>query len=183
MIESNLTDNAEITGLLEITDGHVAEMLKTIRPLVPAARSDGVMVLHEIELPKNLRTTAFRWDPIFIGPADMNRMHVLETCTTYHSCGYHMMFKPDITEVLAQIDRLPDHIKLQVVAFDVLLEGVEILSNSFYGHKAKTVLYRTADDCTICHGTNGGVAGNGNIIDGKEVCDYCTCTMLPLSKR
>ena len=29
------------------------------------------------------------------------------------------------------------------------------------------------DNCTICHGDNGGVRGNENIIDGIVMCDYC----------
>jgi len=29
------------------------------------------------------------------------------------------------------------------------------------------------DNCTICHGDNGGVKGNENIIDGIVMCDYC----------
>jgi hypothetical protein len=29
------------------------------------------------------------------------------------------------------------------------------------------------DNCTICHGYNGGVKGNENIIDGIVMCDYC----------
>lgn len=27
--------------------------------------------------------------------------------------------------------------------------------------------------CSICKDSRGGVPGNGNVIDGKEVCDYC----------
>ena len=29
------------------------------------------------------------------------------------------------------------------------------------------------DNCEICKGTNLGVRGNENIIDGKVMCDYC----------
>ena len=29
------------------------------------------------------------------------------------------------------------------------------------------------DNCEICKGTNLGVRGNENVIDGKVVCDYC----------
>lgn len=29
------------------------------------------------------------------------------------------------------------------------------------------------DNCQICHGDNGGVKGNENIIDGIVMCDYC----------
>lgn len=29
------------------------------------------------------------------------------------------------------------------------------------------------DKCQICYGSNGGVPGNENIVDGKIMCDYC----------
>jgi hypothetical protein len=29
------------------------------------------------------------------------------------------------------------------------------------------------DNCQVCHGDNGGVKGNENIIDGIVMCDYC----------
>ena len=29
------------------------------------------------------------------------------------------------------------------------------------------------DNCQVCHGENGGVKGNENIIDGIVMCDYC----------
>lgn len=32
---------------------------------------------------------------------------------------------------------------------------------------------RYPDNCEICHGDNGGVRGNENIIDGIVTCDYC----------
>jgi hypothetical protein len=29
------------------------------------------------------------------------------------------------------------------------------------------------DGCEVCHGEKGGVPGNGNVIAGRVVCDYC----------
>lgn len=29
------------------------------------------------------------------------------------------------------------------------------------------------DNCSICHGDNGGTPGNENVIDGVLMCDYC----------
>ena len=29
------------------------------------------------------------------------------------------------------------------------------------------------DKCEVCHGRNGGVPGNENIVDGVVMCDYC----------
>lgn len=34
------------------------------------------------------------------------------------------------------------------------------------------------DDCQICHGEEGGVQGNENLINGVRVCDYCHSRML-----
>ena len=38
------------------------------------------------------------------------------------------------------------------------------------------------DNCSVCHGGQGGVPGNENIIDGKTVCDYCSVEMLKLTR-
>ncbi len=34
------------------------------------------------------------------------------------------------------------------------------------------------DACTVCHGDNGGVPGNANIIDGAVMCDYCHASIM-----
>lgn len=34
------------------------------------------------------------------------------------------------------------------------------------------------DDCAVCHGANGGIPGNENVIDGKLMCDYCLVKQL-----
>jgi hypothetical protein len=39
------------------------------------------------------------------------------------------------------------------------------------------ILFKEPDGCEICHGFNGGVRGNENIVDGKIVCDYCMAKM------
>ena len=31
------------------------------------------------------------------------------------------------------------------------------------------------DNCERCSGTSGGVRGNENVIDGRVLCDYCSC--------
>jgi hypothetical protein len=163
---------ASIKAKLVISDEEIAEMLTYIKPLVCFKGDSGEQAF--IALPDNLRNTAFRWDPVITEKADMSRFHVLAEIETYHTCGYHMFFKPTIPEVLAQI---PKDLVLQVAAFQVLIDDVEIITDGFYGHKAKTILYRAADNCSICKGARGGVAGNCNIIDGKVVCDYCHCDM------
>ena len=39
---------------------------------------------------------------------------------------------------------------------------------------AHTCLIQEKDDCQVCHGENGGVKGNENILDGVVMCDVCT---------
>lgn len=171
MRETNFTKAADIEPLLQISDEWVDVLLQRIKPLVPNG-SDGGQ-LWEIALPADLRRTAFRWSPVFTKRSDVTEKYILEKITTYHRCSYHMFFKPDIVEVLAQI---PKDLLEQVVAFDVLFDDSpeSILSGDFYGHKATTVLYRERDACTKCNGTRGGVKGNGNIINGVLLCDHCS---------
>jgi hypothetical protein len=42
---------------------------------------------------------------------------------------------------------------------------------------------RPADDCQVCHGKNGGVKGNENVIDSIVMCDYCSTTHGPRGSR
>jgi len=35
-------------------------------------------------------------------------------------------------------------------------------------------------ECAFCHGTRGGTPGNGNIISGQVVCDYCTSVLIDM---
>lgn len=171
MRTTNFTMKSEIDPLLNISDEKVAELLLRIKPLVPNGNDDGK--LWEIELPEDLRRTAFRWDPKFTKPSDVTPKYILEEITTYHRCGYIGLFKPDIVEVLAQI---PEDLLDQVVAFDVQFnDGPDVIvKGDFYGHKTTTILYRERDKCAGCNGTRGGVAGNGNIINGQVMCDYCS---------
>jgi hypothetical protein len=40
----------------------------------------------------------------------------------------------------------------------------------------------TPDRCEICHGENGGVPGNENIVRGRIMCDYCHARFMALQK-
>ena len=42
--------------------------------------------------------------------------------------------------------------------------------------------HRELDNCDICKGIKGGLAGNENIINGKRVCDYCHAEMMTTVK-
>ena len=39
------------------------------------------------------------------------------------------------------------------------------------------------DNCEVCKGTKGGIEGNGNVINGKIVCDYCHAEDLMMDKQ
>lgn len=39
------------------------------------------------------------------------------------------------------------------------------------------------DACTVCHGANGGVPGNENIVNGVLMCDYCTAADMAKVRR
>lgn len=133
---SNLTSATEIGNLSKITDERLTELLARIRPLVPNPAHDGA--LWEVEVPSDVRHTAFRWDPTFVRAVEPGDYVELGGITTYHTCGYAALFKPDLAETLAQI---PAELIDKVAAVDVLFEGCEILSSDFYGHKTVTVLY------------------------------------------
>lgn len=134
---SHFTKMEHIFPLREISDERVQELLQHITPLVRNRKDDDA--LYEIELPEKLRTTAFTWDPTFTKRVDEASLIHLAVITTYHSCGYALLFKPDIAEVLAQI---PTDLADQVAAFETLGENVEIINDTFYGHKTFTRLYR-----------------------------------------
>lgn len=36
------------------------------------------------------------------------------------------------------------------------------------------------DDCQVCHGANGGVKGNENVVAGVVMCDYCHAAVHPV---
>ena len=38
------------------------------------------------------------------------------------------------------------------------------------------------DKCENCHGSRGGVRGNENIVNGKILCDYCSCDLIDFKK-
>lgn len=39
------------------------------------------------------------------------------------------------------------------------------------------------DNCEVCHGKQGGVKGNENVMDGKVMCDFCTFELLEERER
>jgi hypothetical protein len=38
------------------------------------------------------------------------------------------------------------------------------------------------DNCQVCSGNNGGVAGNENLVCGVVLCDYCHAAILPITQ-
>jgi hypothetical protein len=95
----------------EISLEEVAEMLKTIRPLVRKStirtledggfEIDWDKPLHNIETPDPF--TSFVWDPKYLDKVDENSLIRLTILRTYHTTGYHGLCKPSTAEVLAQI--------------------------------------------------------------------------------
>jgi hypothetical protein len=92
--------------------------------------------------PVDLKNVSFIWSP---KPTKEARgLKKLQVITTYHTYGYHGMFKPSIAEVLTQI---PQDLTGRVVAFEV--KGPETaedlnkhpveLNEGF--HVAETTLY------------------------------------------
>lgn len=134
----------------DITDERVAEMLKTITPLVRKSNSyvkenvyytDLVKPLHRITLPTNLRGTAFTWDPEFLDEVDESTLVRIKLVGTYHTTGYHGVCKPSIVEVLAQI---PEYMVDAVAAFEVCMDDeiTEFVDrDGFYGHRFVTIFY------------------------------------------
>jgi hypothetical protein len=46
--------------------------------------------------------------------------------------------------------------------------------NKFVASECFKILdYDKKDNCEVCHGANGGVRGNENVVDGVIMCDYC----------
>lgn len=39
--------------------------------------------------------------------------------------------------------------------------------------EAHEICSKYPDNCEVCHGANGGVRGNEQLVDGKVMCDYC----------
>lgn len=134
----------------EISDERIAELLKTITPLVRKKTTyvvdgtiyaDPITTLHRIKLPDNLRKQSFTWSPEFLEEVDESQFKRLCLVKTYHTTGHHSLAKPSIPEVLAQI---PAYLVESTVAFEVCMdhEITEFVDqDGFYGHGFITILY------------------------------------------
>lgn len=123
----------------KITDARIAELLKTISPLV--RKNNELWYIARCDP----RTTAFSWNPKFVEQA--TGLVPMEQIKTLHTFGYYGFFKPSIAEVLAQI---PVSLIPHVVAFEVIGPGDadDLNAQSDYVdagvHQADTVLYTGA---------------------------------------
>jgi hypothetical protein len=124
----------------EITNERLNELLLRIKPVV---EFNGVK--HWIKK-CHPRDVAYTWDARKAGKAPA--LKELRAIRTYHTYGYHGMFKPSIAEVIAQI---PADIIDQVTEFEIvkrpltatdLNEESRALNAGF--HVATTVLYGRA---------------------------------------
>ena len=122
----------------KISDEELRSRAARIKALV---RKEGK--LYTIEQPKNLRQTAFLWDPVFKERSGV--VMELGRVRTLHSYGAPSLFKPSIAEVLAQI---PPELAAKVKAFEVLGPDTADGMNGHWDelnagfHVAETILYR-----------------------------------------
>ncbi|MEZ0262450.1 MAG: hypothetical protein ACAH80_15705 [Alphaproteobacteria bacterium] len=86
--------------------------------------------------PCDIQTKAFTWDPVLTEPA--KGLTELESIVTYHNSGAPSFFKPDISEVLAQI---PPHLVGQVTAFMTESDSAQQFSEGGSHHRAITRLF------------------------------------------
>lgn len=104
----------------EVSKALIQERAYRIKPVVRFRRRGGEWVhsvegkLHYIE-PVDLFHTSFIWDPKPTTRA--SGLAPLGVTRTYHTYGYHGIFKPSIAEVLAQI---PPEFLDRVVAFEII---------------------------------------------------------------
>ncbi len=90
---------------INISDELLAERMQELTPLV---RRNGK--IYRFELP-DLRRTAFTWDPKLLDEVKFEEVIVTPT---FHGCGHYALFKPSISEVVAQV---PHVIDKQINAF------------------------------------------------------------------
>lgn len=119
----------------------VDELLQRITPLLRDC--EGVLCKYQPQEPMDPVNVSFTWNKSMCcgQPADARELRLLDAIHTYHTCGYHMAFRPKIAEVLAQI---PEHLLERVSAFEVLFgqEPTECVDYpGLYGHKTVTLLY------------------------------------------
>lgn len=134
-----LLDSDTIKKNLKISAEEADHRLKSISPLVRG--EDGL--LYTIVIPE-LFKTAFTMGPELSEKVDANSLSLISCFHTYHTCGYHMFFKPTIAEVLAQIpfgvlNGVPEPMYFETLFDDAL---VEIIDNGFYGHRTTTLIYK-----------------------------------------
>lgn len=165
--QTTLWKSADINPLrTRLTASQVAKILEVVRPIVRKIKYNHLRpqksILGElwyIQIPPvdELASTAFVFNPKFESMVADNSLLPLAELTTYHSCGYHGVFKPDLVELVSQIpiDLLQDAVAFELVR-DIGVEivehpeGVEVVHNigmdstpiGFYGHRATVLLYK-----------------------------------------
>lgn len=124
--------NGNCPKIPDITDERIAELLTKMQPVLRNAKGE----LHHIE-PVDPRKIAFTWAPKFTKQvkawADIGRIE------TNHSCGYIGLFKPSISEVLAQI---PEHFLNSANCFETLSGDSVACYGQGDGHRTVTIFYK-----------------------------------------
>ncbi len=131
-----IADTGETEESSAEMDAQIAELLKTIRPII---LRDGIPHVCD---PVDPRGVSFTWDPKNLVPAPF--VTACGTIRTLHTFGHYMLFKPSIAEVLAQIPDPTGIVGFSIVgptdAIDLNRES-EALNAGF--HAATTTLYRS----------------------------------------
>lgn len=150
---SNLWRQTEIEKLLKGNDSDTRKLLQTIKPIMHVEGRE----MWSIVPPDSLSGTAYLWDPERDMLVEKHQIKELAIVTTYHSCGYALLPKPDLVETMAQI---PKELLDRVAYFELLMGDAEIVQSPltqlewfdmgkpsvFYGHKILMRLYETVHD-------------------------------------
>lgn len=133
-------------------DGHVPKINKLpderithlLSRITPCKTVDGVLRAVSSLMTADggtvsLWNTAFMWSPMLLEPVN-EPLYELAVIETHHTCGYIMMFKPALGEVISQI---PEHLITDVTHFEVLMDDTVACYSQGDGHRTVTKLYTT----------------------------------------
>ena len=138
-----------VPKIKKLPDERIAHLLERIMPVKTV---DGVMytispTVTEDGGPVTLWNTAFMWSPKLQEPV-CGPLYELALIETHHTCGYIMMFKPSLGEVISQI---PEHLLADVTHFEVGMDDTVGCYSEGDGHRTVTKLYTTYSHARRSH--------------------------------
>lgn len=115
-------------------------------PREKAGSQSNTGIPYVIKLPRDLRRTAYTWDPEPEPGGMAEGIEQYAHIITYHTFGAPSLFKPSVAEVLAQI---PEALIETTVAFELRTEDLTCVNvSSFHNaHWAPCILYRVREGC------------------------------------